>query len=184
MKWSFRNTHDRYGMVAQLLHWSVVAGIVLQYIWAWRIDNTESIRQQFSLVTTHKSIGMTILMLVLLRLVWRAFNKPPTYPASMRHWEMNAANLTHALLYSLILLMPLTGWMYSSAAGYGAEFWGLVDIPDFVPTSERLENFMHLAHETIAWAIPAAVAVHVLAALRHHIMLKDDVLKRMLPGWK
>ena len=181
---SLTNTSNRYGLIAQLLHWAVVVGIVLQYVWAWRIDNTDSIRAQFSLVTTHKSIGMTILALVLLRMAWRAFNKPPPYPVSMKTWEINAANFTHALLYLLILLMPLTGWMYTSAAGYGAEFWGLVDIPDFVATGERLENFMHIAHETIAWLIPIVVAVHVFAALRHHFTLKDDVLKRIIPGWK
>ena len=175
---------NRYGLIAQLLHWAVVVGILLQYVWAWRIDNTDSIREQFSLVTTHKSIGMTVLALVLLRMGWRAFNKPPPYPPSMARWEINAANLMHALLYLLILLMPLTGWMYTSAAGYGAEFWGLIDVPDFVPTGERLENFMHVAHETIGWVIPIVVAVHVLAALRHHFALKDDVLKRMVPGWK
>lgn len=184
MNASLTNTTSRYGLIAQFLHWSVVVGIVLQYIWAWRIDNTDSIREQFSLVTTHKSIGMTVLGLVLLRLLWRAFNKPPPYPSSMHTWEINAANFTHALLYLLILLMPLTGWMYTSAAGYGAEFFGLIDIPDFVPTGERLENFMHVAHEAIGWAIPAVVAVHVIAALRHHFVLKDDVLKRMLPGSK
>ena len=175
---------NRYGLIAQLLHWAVVVGILLQYVWVWRIDNTDSIREQFSLVTTHKSIGMTVLALVLLRMAWRAFNKPPPYPPGMARWEINAANLMHALLYLLILLMPLTGWMYTSAAGYGAEFWGLIDIPDFVLTGERLENFMHVAHETIGWAIPIVVAVHVLAALRHHFALKDDVLKRMVPGWK
>lgn len=184
MSASLANTTSRYGLIAQFLHWSVVIGIILQYIWAWRIDNADSIREQFNLVTMHKSIGMTVLGLVLLRLLWRAFNKPPPYPSSMRTWEINAANFTHALLYLLILLMPLTGWMYTSAAGYGAEFFGLINIPDFVPTSERLEEFMHEAHEMIAYAIPVVVAVHVLAALRHHFVFKDDVLKRMIPGWK
>lgn len=181
MDWRLKNTSERYGLVAQFLHWSVVVGIMLQYAWAWRIDNTESIRQQFSLVNEHKSIGMTILLLVFLRIGWRAINQTPDHPPGTRLWQANAANFTHALLYFLILLMPLTGWMYSSAAGYGAEFYGLLDIPDFVPTSERLESFMHLAHESMAWAIPVVVLVHVAAALRHHFVLKDDVLKRMLP---
>ena len=174
---SLRNTSNRYGLIAQLLHWAVVVGIVLQYVWAWRIDNTESIREQFSLVTTHKSIGMTILLLVILRLLWRAFNKPPPYPSTMKSWEIKAANFTHALLYALILLMPLTGWMYTSAAGYGGEFWGLMDVPDLVPTSEQLESFMHRAHESIGWVIPIVVAVHVFAALRHHFSLKNRLTK-------
>lgn len=184
MSWTLKNTDERYGLVAQLLHWAVVTAIALQYVWAWRVDRTDSIRQQFSLINEHKSIGMLILMLVLLRLGWRAINRTPRFPIEMKRWEINAANVTHVLLYSLLLAMPLTGWMYSSAAGYGAEFFGWLDIPDFVSTSEALESIMHRSHTALSWALPAVVALHVLAALRHHFVLKDDVLKRMLPGSK
>ena len=184
MSLTMSNTANRYGLVAQFLHWAVVVGIVLQYVWIWRIENTDSIRAEFNLITTHKSIGMTVLGLVLIRLAWRAMVKPPAPPPGMRKWEINAANLTHILLYLMILLMPLTGWMYTSAAGFGAEFWGLLDIPDFVPTGERLEQFMQRAHALLGIALPVIVAVHVFAALRHHFILKDDVLKRMFPGWK
>jgi len=183
-KLAWRNSAHRYGLVAQALHWAVVTGIVVQFIWSWRIEETESIRQQFALVNQHKSIGMTVLMLVLVRIGWRLFNRPPAWPASMRGWERLAAGATHWALYALILAMPLSGWAYSSAAGYGAEFFGLVEIPDFVPQGERLEDGLGTLHEWLGRAILAVAGIHAAAALRHHFVLRDDVLKRMLPIWK
>lgn len=184
MKFPLRNTPERYGLVAQVLHWAVVLGVTLQFIWIWRIDRAESIRQEFALVVQHKSIGMTVLALMLLRLVWRAFNRPPSLPAGMAGWERKAARVTHWALYALLLTIPLAGWAWSSAAGYGAEFFGLVEVPDFVPQSERLETIFHAVHEWAGITLAVLVGVHVLAALRHHFVLGDPVLRRMLPRWK
>lgn len=182
MKIPVQNTANAYGLVAQLMHWLVVIGIVMQFIWAWRIDETDSIRQQFALVVQHKSIGMTVLGLVVLRMIWRAFNPPPPYPGEMAGWERIAASVTHWLLYAMILLMPISGWAWSSAAGYGAEFFGLIDIPGFVSTDEDLADVLEDVHKTFAIALPAVAGVHIAAALRHHFVLRDGVLKRMLPG--
>ncbi|MGK7295986.1 MAG: cytochrome b [Candidatus Wenzhouxiangella sp. M2_3B_020] len=184
MKVPVRNTDDAYGLVAQLLHWAVVIGIALQFVWAWRIDEVESIRREFALVNQHKSIGMTVLGLVVLRLAWRAFNPPPPLPGHMSGWERATAVSTHWLLYALILAQPLTGWAYSSAAGYGAEFFGLVRIPDFVPQDEGLERAFGTAHQWLGVSIVCLVGIHAGAALRHHFRLRDNVLKRMLPTWK
>jgi len=184
MKLPLANTEKSYGLLAQAFHWLVVVGISAQFIWAWRIDQTDSIRSEFVLVNQHKSIGMTVLLLVILRLLWRVFNRPPALPSGMSAWERLAAVTTHWLLYALILAMPLTGWMYSSAAGFGAEFFGLLNIPDFVAQSERLEAFFGWIHEWLAKAILLVVAIHVLAALRHQFLLKDGLLRRMLPVWK
>lgn len=184
MNLPIRNTRQAYGLIAQLLHWSVMIGIVLQFVWSWRIDETDSIRQQFALVNQHKSIGMTVLALVLLRLGWRAFNPPPPHPETMKGWERWAASSVHWLLYALILAMPLSGWAYSTAAGYGAEFFGLLDIPGFVPVDEDLEDWLGELHEWLSWAIVALVGLHIAAALRHQFFVRDNVLKRMLPVWK
>ena len=184
MKIPVRNTDDAYGLVAQLLHWAVVVGIVLQFVWAWRIDEADSIRREFALVTQHKSIGMTVLGLVLIRVAWRACNPPPQLPAHMSRPERIAAVSTHWLLYALILAQPLTGWAYSSAAGYGAEFFGLVSIPDFVPQDARFERVFGTAHRWLGIAILGVVGIHAGAALRHHLWLRDNVLRRMLPTWK
>lgn len=179
-----KNTGQAYGLVAQTLHWIVAAAIAAQFIWAWRIDQAESIRSQYQLVNQHKSIGMTVLGLVVLRLLWRAFNRPPGFPASMPAWERAAAASAHWLLYALILAMPLTGWIYTSAAGFGAEFFGLFDLPDLVGQSERVEEIFGEIHEWLAIAIAVTVTIHVLAAVRHQFVLKDGILRRMLPVWK
>lgn len=176
-----RNSDSAYGLVAQLLHWLIVAGVLLQFVWAWRIDEAGSVRQEFALVNQHKSIGMTILGLVLLRLVWRAFNRPPPLPEERPRWERAVASATHWVLYGLILAMPLSGWVYTSAAGYGAEFFGLVEIPDLVGSSERLEEAFEEVHETLAGVLAGVALLHAAAALRHHFVLRDDVLRRMVP---
>ncbi len=179
-----RNTDAHYGLIAQTLHWTVVIGILLQFIWAWRIDEAESMRQQFALVNQHKSIGVTILGLVILRLAWRAFNPPPPHPDSMARWERRAAGFAHWGLYALILAIPISGWAYSAAAGYGPEWFGLVDLPALFPINETLEDWMEGTHEWLGRALLALVALHVLAALRHHFLLRDNVLKRMLGFWR
>lgn len=184
MKLPINNTDQAYGLVAQTLHWLVVVAIAAQFIWAWRIDEAESIRSEFQLVNQHKSIGMTVLGLVVLRLLWRAFNRPPAFPASMSAWERAAASSAHWLLYALILAMPLSGWAYTSAAGFGPEFFGLLDIPDLVGQSECLEEIFDEIHEWLAIAIATVVAIHVLAVVRHQFILKDGLLRRMLPVWK
>src|SRR6056297_158130 len=184
MKMPLENTPKAYGLLAQALHWLVVFGITAQFVWAWRIDEADSIRTQFALVNQHKSIGMTVLALVVIRLLWRAFNRPPPFPSSMSAWEKIAAFTAHWLLYALILAMPLSGWMYTSAAGFGPELFGLLEIPALVDQNDRLEKVFGAMHEWLAICILALVSIHVLAALRHQFVLKDGLLKRMLPIWK
>lgn len=184
MSYSWRNTPYSYGLVAQALHWLVVAGVLLQFAWAWRIDEAESIRREFALVNQHKSIGMTVLLLASVRLLWRAFDRPPLLPAAMPGLERYAATTAHWLLYALIFAIPLSGWAYTSAAGYGAEFFGLVEIPDLVADSERLEELFEEVHEALVWTLAGLAGLHAAAALRHHFLLRDDVLKRMVPFWK
>ncbi|MDX1624989.1 MAG: cytochrome b [Wenzhouxiangellaceae bacterium] len=175
-----RNTRETYGWVARFLHWAVVAGIVLQYVWAWRIDGADSVRVEFLLVNEHKSIGVTVLMLAVARLAWRVTNPVPAHPEPAPDWERRAARATHWLLYAAILIQPVTGWAWSAAAGYGPEFFGLVDLPPLVPDSARLEAVFGAFHRSLAWALPAIVAVHVAAVVRHHLRGRP-VLGRM--GW-
>jgi len=109
-----RNTTTRYGLVSQLFHWLVVGLILIQYVWAWRIDQVEGFRARLELVTQHKTIGMVVLVLAVLRLLWRLFNRPPPLPGGLAGWEVLAARVGHGLLYGLIFAIPLSGWLYSS----------------------------------------------------------------------
>ncbi|MGY6632106.1 MAG: cytochrome b [Wenzhouxiangella sp.] len=177
------NTASRYGLISQFFHWAVVALLLFQYTWAWRIDNAEGFRLRLELVTQHKTIGMVVLGLAILRLVWRLFNRPPPMPAAMRGWERLAALAGHWLLYLLIFAVPLTGWLYSSAAGLGDLWWGPVNFPSLVGDSERLEEIFERLHQACAISLGVMTGVHVLAALRHQFWIKDGLMKRMLPSW-
>lgn len=184
MSLPIRNTEHSYGLISQVFHWLVVALIIIQYIWAWRIDEIEGLRARLELVTQHKTIGMTVLALAMLRLVWRLFNRPPPLPGHMPRWERFAAHAGHWILYGLIFVVPLSGWAYSSAAGYGDYWWGPVDFPSIVPDREELEDLFEDLHEWLTTALGVVAIGHALAALRHHFWLKDDVLRRMLPLWR
>jgi cytochrome b561 len=179
-----RNTARSYGLVSQLFHWLVVALILFQYTWAWRIGNTEGLRARFELVTQHKTVGMAVLGLALLRLAWRAFNRPPPLPDTLPRWERTAARTMHWLLYALILAQPLSGWLYSSAAGLADYWWGPVRFPSLMESSEPMEDLLRRVHQTLALTLALLAGLHVLAALRHHFLLGDDVLRRMLPLWR
>jgi len=179
-----RNTTSSYGLVSQLFHWLIVGLILFQYTWAWRIDQAEGIRVRFELVTQHKTIGMLVLGLAIARLLWRLFNRPPALPSTMRGWEQTAAKAGHWALYGLIFAVPLSGWLYSSAAGYADFWWGPISFPSLVETNEALEDRMHLVHQSLAISLGVMALIHALAALRHHFINKDDVLKRMLPIWR
>jgi cytochrome b561 len=179
----FRNTDVSYGLVSQTFHWLVVILLVMQYTWAWRIDQAEGFRVRLELVTQHKTIGMAVLILAVLRLLWRLFNRLPPMPATMPRWERLAAAAGHWLLYALILAVPLSGWLYSSAAGLGDYWWGAVSFPSLVDASERMEDLFGLTHRILVISLAVMAGIHVLAALRHHFWVRDTVLTRMLPIW-
>jgi cytochrome b561 len=172
----------RYHPISQLFHWLTVALILVQFTWAWRIDQAEGFRVRFELVTQHKSLGMAVLVLVVLRLIWRFIVKPPPLPAHRPSWERRAAAWGHGLLYALILAMPLSGWAYSSAAGLGDFWWGPINWPSLVGANEALEDILKRVHQTLGILLGVVAGGHAVVALRHHLILKDEILLRMLPG--
>lgn len=179
-----RNTRTHYGLVSQALHWAVVVLVVVQFVWAWRMDELSRGLALYEVTVQHKSFGMTILGLMVLRVLWRLFNRPPPLPAHVTGWEHAAARFTHWLLYGLLFAMPLSGWIMSSAADYGAEWFGWVNVPDLVGPNEDLQDVMEETHEILSWVLLGVIGLHVLAALRHHFLLRDRVLKGMLPTWQ
>jgi cytochrome b561 len=143
---------------------------------------------QFSLYQWHKSVGMTILALSVLRLVWRLLHKPPPLPASMPAWEMRAAKATHAFLYALLIVLPITGWAVVSASPLNIPtvLYGVLPLPHLPVISEledkrAAESALALVHDIAGWILLILLAGHIGAALRHHFLVHDDVLVRMLP---
>jgi cytochrome b561 len=178
---SLRNTSDRWGAISQLLHWLIVALIALQATLGLTGRLLPLGVEKLAILARHKSIGITILGLAALRLLWRWLNPTPRLPSNLKPHERFLAHFTHAALYVLLFAMPFTGWIMSSARGFPVSWFNLVQLPDLVPKNETLYGAMVTTHAALAIALTLTLAVHIAAALKHHLVLKDDVLRRMLP---
>jgi len=178
-----RNTTARWGAVAQSLHWLIVALIITQVVLALSAAQLHGMAK-LAMLARHKSVGITILMLAAVRLVWRLVNPTPPLPVRLKPYERFLANFTHAALYVLIFAMPITGWIMTSARGFPASWFNLFQLPDLVAKNRPLYEAMQETHEALAWTLGAVATLHVLAALKHQFVLKDTVLRRMLPFTK
>lgn len=174
------NTTRRWGAVAQLLHWLIVALIIVQVTLATLADDAPPLRR-LALLARHKSFGLTILALAVLRLAWRWANPTPELPTTLRPHERVLARFTHFMLYALLFAMPLSGWTMSSARGFPVSWFGLFQLPDLVPKSKPLYQALVTTHGALACVLAAVVALHIAGALTHHFIKRDDVLRRMLP---
>jgi cytochrome b561 len=178
---TLRNTSHRWGVLSQLFHWLIVVLIIVQVTLASLADDLPAGAKKLALLARHKSVGITILMLVILRLLWRSLNPTPLLPVTLKPYERFLARCTHALLYLLLFAMPLSGWMMSSARGFPVSWFGFFTLPDLVPKNKSLYLALLTTHEMLALTLAAVVTLHVAAALKHHFVLRDDVLRRMLP---
>ncbi len=177
-----RNTPERYGVIAQALHWIVVFLLIGQVTVGKIAHQMPDGFGKLVLLARHKSVGITILALAALRLAWRLANRPPP-PPSMPRWQLLAARANHAALYLLLFAMPLTGWMMSSASNYPVSWFGLVQLPDLVTPDRGFKELMQGVHRTLANTLIALAALHVAAALKHQFLDRDGLIWRMLP-WR
>jgi cytochrome b561 len=178
---SWRNTAEAYGSVAKFLHWSIVLLLIPQYFLAEAAGELpDSSIEQVSLYGWHKSIGMLVLLLALARIVWKIVNRPHPAPLGSVVWQRKAAAAGHGLLYLLILLQPLSGWLMSSAGGYPVSMFG-VQFPALMGKNDAVHEALEEVHEVLFFVLLAVAIVHIAAALYHHLVLKDGVLRRMLP---
>lgn len=178
---TIRNTSGRWGAISQLLHWLIVALIAIQAAMGLTGLMLPLGIEKLAVLARHKSLGITILGLATLRLLWRWLNPTPPLPRNLKPYERFLAHFTHAALYVLLFAMPLTGWIMSSARGFPVSWFNLYQLPDLVPKSEALYDAMVTTHAALAIALALTVTLHIAAALKHHLVLKDDTLRRMLP---
>lgn len=166
---------DRYDGVAIAFHWSIAAMVLL---------NLVSGLFYRPLFFTHKAIGITVLVLSIGRLLWRMTHRVPPPPADLPRWQQLVARGTHYAFYVLILALPISGWVMSSATDERRPltWFGLFDIPYLSMGPGPAGGSAHDAHVLLGWLTLALVALHVGAALRHHFLLRDRVVSRMLPG--
>ena len=179
-----QSSPTRYSAVAQGFHWLIASLIVVQFTLGWTAENLPIGIHKLERLDWHKSFGMTILMLAVLRLLWRLFNRPPELPAGMTGIEKKLARATHVLFYVLLFVMPLTGWTMSSAKNYSVSWFHQFTWPNLIGPNEQAFNLLRSTHDTLSWLLFALALLHILAALKHHFWNKDDVLKRMLPFTK
>lgn len=178
------NTESSWGWPAKLLHWAiallVLGMLALGFFMVWAVDDP---LRAFRLYQIHKSFGVLVLALLLLRILWRLANHVPDLPASLRPWERATARATHLALYLCLLAMAATGWIMvsSSPLGIPTLVFGLFALPHPIPANAALSEAMETVHGLLAALLVVLVVLHVGGALRHHLVLKDDVLRRMLP---
>ena len=179
-----KNTSTEWGSVSKSLHWLVVA-LVLVMAWiGLRMGDMPNGPDKIASYAMHKSIGLTILALVVLRLLWRAYAGAPAPVAGTPPLQERIASLAHWALYALLLAMPLSGWVLNSASGFPLQWFGLVNLPAIAGKDHDLHELAEEVHELLFWAMVVVAVAHAAAALHHHLFLRDATLTRMLPkGW-
>ncbi len=183
---------QRYTAVAIVLHWAI--GLAILFMLGLGLVMTQlSLKPAtlFAMYQLHKSVGITILLLVAVRIAWRLANPPPPLPASVPKLERRAAHGAHLLLYAFMLAMPLTGWAMVSASRYniptvlfGVVPWPHLPVLSTLHDKAAVEAALKTVHALIAFTLIGFIALHVGAALRHQLSKHDDVLWRMLPLWR
>lgn len=171
----------RYGAVAVALHWLIAALVFCQiYLGWWMIEIPKyPVGVRAAWFNLHKSIGLTIALLVLARLAWRLRHAPPPLPASVPRWQARAAGASHFLLYAALLLQPLAGYLGSTFSGYPIKYFG-VTLPNWGWDAPLLKDVLSQVHFALAWLITLLVLVHIAAAIAH-LVKRDGVFQRMLP---
>jgi cytochrome b561 len=173
-----RNTAERWGLVSVTLHWLIAAAVLFMVALGVYMKSLPIGAQKIELYALHKSIGMTILALVLLRLLWRLVAGRPT-PPPLPAWQRQAARASHALLYLLLLTIPLAGWVMNSAANFPLRWFGLFTIPAIAEPSRELRELAGSVHGIAVVLLLLLLSVHVAAALKHHYLDRDNVLRGM-----
>ncbi len=177
---SLRNTNDRWAWPSMTLHWLIALLILALLGVGFVMVELPRSPRYFWVYDLHKSIGLTVLALFVLRLAWRFFDRRPA-DLPMPRLQRIAAHAVHGILYLLMLAIPLAGWLYNSARGYPLQWFKQFNLPALVAKNEGLAEFAIAAHVWLFWILVAVLVAHVGGALLHHFFERDDTLRRMLP---
>lgn len=178
-----RNTDARWGWPSMTLHWAIALLILSLLVLGFVIGELPRSPKYFWVYDLHKSLGLTVLALMLIRLGWRLYAGAPRPEPGTPAWQNLAAHVTHWAIYALALAMPISGWLYDSASGLRAlKYFGLVTVPKLTAPDPDIKNFSHAVHEYGAWLLIALILMHAGAALYHHFLQRDRTLWRMLPA--
>jgi cytochrome b561 len=168
-----------YTRTAVSLHWLVGALMIAAIFMGWTMTEMAISPQKLKLYNYHKWVGITVLALAALRIYWRLTHRPPPL-AAMPAWQSRAARSMYVVMYILMLALPLSGWAYSNAVGFPVVYLGKIPLPDLVGKDKVLGANLHELHEILGTVLAGLIALHILAALKHHFVNRDATLKHML----
>ena len=174
------NSKNHYGLIAICLHWLMailMVGLLALGLYMIRIPISF---WKLKLFGWHKELGMLALVLLLFRLAWRLGNIIPSLPDTIPRWQKVAARMAHWAFYGFMVALPLSGWLITSASGLPVSFFGWFVFPDLVSANDNLRLLFTGVHEWLSYALIATLCLHIGAALKHHFINKDDILKRIL----
>jgi cytochrome b561 len=179
------NSEQRYGAMAMMLHWIMAVVLIMLIVLGLYMVSLPDVgfnTKKIALILYHKELGILALALAALRLAWRVGNALPRLVESLPDWQKVIARFVHLCFYALMFALPISGWIMSSATGIPVSFFGFFDLPDLVSYNDRLFHTFIDIHKWLGYALIVLILVHAGAALRHHLVLKDETLKRMWPG--
>lgn len=173
-----RNTNEHFGLISILFHWIIAALMIgLLIVGIYMVGLPISL-QKLKLYGWHKEYGFLVLGLVILRLIWRLSNTTPAL--NLPRWEKLGARTAHWGFYFFMFALPITGWLITSSAGLPASFFGLLTLPNLLEPNETLRPWFQSAHQYLGYALIGLIVIHTAAALKHHLINKDDILRRMI----
>ena len=174
----------QYDPVAKGLHWTIVLLLIVQFISAWIMPEGFGIVDFQTLINVHMSFGAAILVLMIVRLLWRLTHPAPENDAHSPQWQRIAAKLTQYGLYGLLVILPILGWAWASSLGFAVRIFGVITLPAIVPEGSSAGRIAGMFHSDLAVVLLALAGLHIAAALYHRYFLKDAVLASMMPrGW-
>ena len=173
-----------YTRTAIALHWIIFATISCGWALGQFMSGLPFSPQKLRYVSWHKWIGVTVFALTVSRLAWRMYRPAPPFPASLSALQRRAARAMHAVLYALVIVIPLSGWLLSSALGVPTVYLGLVQLPDLLHKDKAVSDALRDVHAVLNWTLLVLVCAHAAVALKHHFMDRDSVLARMIPFLK
>lgn len=172
----------RYTKTAKSLHWLMAVLFFGMLGLGFYMQGLPLSPDKLKLYSWHKWVGVTVFLLALFRIAWRVTHQPPALPSSMPRLMQIAAHAGHHMLYMLMFLIPLSGWLMSSAKGFQTVWFGILPIPDLIEKNKLLGDLLQTVHVSLNYLFIAVLVGHIGAALKHHFIDKDDILTRMLPG--
>ena len=172
----------KYTATAIVVHWLMAVGLIGVFSFGLYMADLPVSPDKLKYYSWHKWAGVTLFAILVFRVVWRFTHRPPALPAHMGPGEQFVAHAGHGMLYLLMFAIPLSGWMMSSAKGIQTVLFGVLPIPDLLERNKELGALLQTAHWALSMLLAAVVIGHVAAALKHHLIDKDDVLSRMLPS--